>query len=314
MERSKLNRKILPLIVLFLAVIPLLRIGDFVLRLLLTILIFVIMGESWNIISGYTGYFSFGQTFFFGIGAYVTALLARNYSVSPFLSAPLCGLLAMVLAMGFGIITLRLRGAYFTLSTLVIMLLARAIVENADKITGGGKGIALPFPGIDYSVFLIVIYYTYFTLSLLSVCLAYRIANSKYGLAIKCIREDEEAAEVLGIDTVKCKMFAYVFSALFPAMVGAVWSYDMGYIWPSTAFDINVEAMTVTSVIFGGIGTIAGPIIGSLCLVLLREVLRLTLTGFGSIYLITYGIILIFAVIYCPDGIGKKVIAAITKR
>jgi branched-chain amino acid transport system permease protein len=296
-----------------LSLIPLFGPGDFILRILISVFMFAALAESWNIISGFTGYFSFGQVAFFGIGAYTMALLLRWFNLSPFIIIAAAVVISAGFAFVLGIITLRLRGAYFTLSTLVSTLALKVIVDNTPDLTGGAKGISLPLPGIDIHVFTTVVYYAQFLFLVASVYFVHRIVNSRFGLGLKGIREDEEVAEVMGVDTAKYKAFAYVLSAIFPAMIGAVWSLDRSYIFPFTAFDTNLEVVTIAIAVFGGTGTITGPLWGSFILILFREMLRIMISGAGSAYLLIFGLVLILVIIFVPEGVSKKLNGAIRK-
>ncbi|MFQ6075840.1 MAG: branched-chain amino acid ABC transporter permease [Candidatus Bathyarchaeia archaeon] len=287
-------------------VFPHLNPTDFGLRLMIMIFVYSTLAESWNIIGGYTGYFSFGQTTFFGIGAYTAAILLRDYDLSPFLTAPLGGVLAMAVAIGVGMITLRLRGAYFTISTYVIMLTATVLANNLIWLTGGGRGMALAIPTIPIHLFLVIIYYVMLALLLLNIFVVNRIVNSNFGLGLASIRENEGAAEVMGVNTVRYKAYAYAISAFFPAVVGAVWAYDMSYIYPITVFDMGIEILVIVMVIFGSACTIAGPLIGGVVLILLREMLRFTLVESGPLYLIIFGMLLVVVVIFMPEGVVKR--------
>jgi branched-chain amino acid transport system permease protein len=269
-------------------------------RLLSGLFMQVALAESWNLLGGYTGYLSLGQVTFFGIGAYTSAVLLSEYGVSPFLTAPLGGVLSVVLALVIGYPSLRLRGPYFAVTTLSIAFLAQVATFNITWV-GGGYGIqmpALPLPIVQAEA---VFYLVFLAIALAVVWWTRRMERSPFGLALLAIRNDEDAAEVFGVDVVRVKLKAFVMSAFFPGVAGGIFAYQISYIDPRSAFDIGLSIDMLLMAMFGGAGRWAGPVIGASVVYLLAQTLAFVIPS--ELNRVVFGLILVLVVFAMPQGI-----------
>jgi branched-chain amino acid transport system permease protein len=259
------------------------------------------MTSSWNILGGYTGYISLGHNVFFGLGGYVAGLLLVFQGISPFASAVLGGLVAMLVGLVAGFITFRTRGPAFIISTIALLLMTSLLFDNWDLV-GGSNGMELPLPPFPLRWLKMPFYYAMLVAAMGAVFLGYRVQHSKLGLALRAIAQDETKAEVAGIDTRRLKILAFALSAFFPGVVGAIWGYSLTYLRPTIFFVIGVAAQMVLMAIIGGRGTVAGPVMGAVLIVALNEV---AVTQFGSteLNIVVTGVILIVVLLFFPQGI-----------
>jgi branched-chain amino acid transport system permease protein len=279
-------------IVVFPQVAPL-----YAVSLALVVCLTVVLAASWNIISGYTGYISFGHAGFFGIGSYVGALLIVHDLAPWWLAALLAGLGAALVAVPLGALTLRLRGPYFAITMFGFAELARIVASSWDSLTGGGAGLYLPFLEDRTSNF-----YAMGLLALATVAVAYLIATSRLGLKLLSIRDDELAAQTLGVDTTWYKSGAFVLSAFFPGVAGALYARQIGYIDPVTVFAVIWSIRAVATAMFGGQGTVVGPILGAVILTLASE-WAWAQNPFA--YQIVFGGLIVLVVLFMPGGIMR---------
>lgn len=295
---------VLALAVAFVALLPMARfLGsyNYVLQVGITILMWIAMTSGWNILGGYTGYISLGHNVFLGVGAYVGGIMLVEYDVSPFVTAPLAGLVALILGAFAGLITFRAKGPAFIISTIALLLVIFLLMDNWEYV-GGSNGLSLPLPPIDVTWVKVPFYYAMMVAAVLSVMLGYRVAHSKMGLALRAIAADEVKAEVAGINTRRFKLMAYALSAFFPGVAGAIWGYSLTYLRPTAFFAISVAAQFVLMSIIGGRGTVAGPVIGATFIIVLNE-LSVTYLGGSEINLAFTGLILVLALLFFPLGL-----------
>lgn len=271
---------------------------------LYTILISILLASSLNIILGYTGYISFGHVVFFGLGGYVGLYLINSFNLQLWFTLLAGGLSAGLLAFLLGKAILRLRGAYFALATIGVNEAMRAFVSNFPPF-GSSTGIALnfkvyrPYGGATQALWLD--YGLLICLTLVAILLSYIIKNSKFGLGLMSIREDEDAAEVMGIDTTNYKTWAYVLSAILPGMAGVLFYFKNSSIEPSDAFNLSSSIELLVMVMLGGSGTVLGPIIGAAGYEILRGFLLMSRI-FKDIQLTIAGVILLFVILFIPAG------------
>jgi branched-chain amino acid transport system permease protein len=280
---------------------PFLSAYSYVLQLGTVGLMWIAMTSSWNILGGYTGYISLGHNVFFGLGGYVAGLLLVFQGISPFASAVLGGLVAMLVGLVAGFITFRTRGPAFIISTIALLLMTSLLFDNWDLV-GGSNGMELPLPPFPLRWLKMPFYYAMLVAAMGAVFLGYRVQHSKLGLALRAIAQDETKAEVAGIDTRRLKILAFALSAFFPGVVGAIWGYSLTYLRPTIFFVIGVAAQMVLMAIIGGRGTVAGPVMGAVLIVALNEV---AVTQFGSteLNIVVTGVILIVVLLFFPQGI-----------
>ncbi len=271
------------------------------LHMLMYIFLYVIMAASWNIIGGYAGYVSLGHNVFFAFGAYFAGMFFLSTRISPFVSAPVAGILAMAFGMLFGLIALRTRGSTFIISTIALVLLVAEFLDNW-KLTGGTNGLAMPMIGLDGQYAKIPYYYYLLVAMVLCVIMAYYIKHSKFGLALRAISQDETKAEVAGIPTRKYKILAFGISGLFIGVAGAVWGSYLTYLRPSIFLTVALGTSIVLNTILGGKGTVAGPVVGTVIMTVINEFVVAKL-GATELNIVVTGLILIFVLLYFPEGI-----------
>jgi branched-chain amino acid transport system permease protein len=262
---------------------------------LLFTFMYVTLASSWNIIAGYTGYASFGHAAFFGLGAYTAALLIIRTGAHWLLAAIAGGLLAAVIAAPFGYILLRLRGPYFAIAMLGLAAAFQVIALTWVSLTRGGAGLNLP-PSLNT----MQVYYAMGGAMVAVIALSSWIVTSKYGLRLIAIREDEVAAEAMGIDTTTHKVSAFVLSAFFPGLVGGFYAWHLAYIDPASVFRPIISIGMVIMAMFGGIGTVTGPILGA---VLLNAVSEATWARLPEFHRGVYGALIIAVILFMPGGI-----------
>jgi branched-chain amino acid transport system permease protein len=267
----------------------------YVIAFLLIMFMYLSMAASWNLLTGFTGYPSFGHTAFFGIGAYVAAILITRLDVAWPVAALAGGLGACIGAAAVGIIVLRLRGVYFAIVTLGLAETLRVIAQTWESMTGGGWGISLP-PTRDLWPF----YYAMVGLGVAGVLMNFIVARSNFGLRLMAIREDEDAAAAIGVNTTWCKIAAFILSAALPGVAGGVYARYISYIDPPTVFSVLVTIQIVTMTLFGGAGTVLGPIVGVIVLSVLGEVFW---ANFPFFHRGLYGLMIIGIIFLMPQGV-----------
>lgn len=301
---SRSRWAVLGLVVALLIALPMFRFMgnyNYVLQLGIIILMWVAMTSSWNILGGYTGYISLGHNVFFGVGGYVAGLLLLELGWSPFVTAPLAGLFAMLLGLVAGLITYRTHGPSFIISTIALLLVVTLLMDNWSYL-GGSSGLSLPLPPFEIGWLKVPFYYAMLVAAIGAVLLGYRVQHSKFGLSLRAIASDEVKAEVAGINTRKFKVMAFALSAFFPGVVGAIWGYSLAYLRPVIFLIIAIAARMVLMVIIGGRGTVAGPVIGAALLVALDEA-SVTIFGGSELNLVITGVLLVVTLLFFPMGI-----------
>lgn len=269
-------------------------------NLLAIIFMYTALAQSWNIISGYSGYWSFGHYMFFGIGAYTVGILVTRLSYDAYLASVLGGVASFSAAAFLGLILLRIKGPYFAISSLVMAEIIKVMAINEEWLTGGGNGLILP-PRYALREF----YYAILLTLLAVTAIAHAIKRSPMGYALFAIRDDETAAETYGINSTKYKILAFAISAFFAGVAGGCFAWFVTFIDPYSTFDSTLALMMIVSAVFGGIGTVMGPIIGGFIFTLLMEVLW---ASFPYIYLIILGVSLVLIMRFIPNGIVERLV------
>ncbi len=269
-------------------------------------LIYALAVTGWNIFSGYTGYISIGHAVYFGVGAYTMALACQDWNIPggypPFLVLPLAGLIASVFAIPLGFMALRVRRYAFAVTTIALMFIFQLLAYNLRGITNGSSGLFLPPTPWSINIIDLPFYYVTFALLLFAIGVSWWIRHSKYGLGLLAIRDDEDRARGLGVKTGPYKLVAYVISALFVGMAGGMFAYFIGTIFPQFTFDPIVDVNITTMAFLGGLGTIAGPLIGAVLVEPLQQYLTIEFGG-SSLNLILFGAFLLVILIFLPRGI-----------
>ncbi|MBK9231705.1 MAG: branched-chain amino acid ABC transporter permease [Anaerolineae bacterium] len=269
-----------------------------------TILKAIALASSLNILLGYTGYVSFGHIVFYGFGGYVGIFLLTAMGWSLYTAIVAGGIAAGVLAFLLGSAILRLRGAYFALATIGINEAMKAFISNFP-LFGGPTGITLNFSvyrtyggaaqALQTSFFIGVV------LALLAIIVSYAVRTSKFGLGLLAIRENEDAAEVMGIVTPRAKTWAYVLSAIVPGMIGVLFFFKNGNVEPHDAFPLHASIELLVMVMLGGQGTVFGPLLGAFAYQGMRGFL-VTSPIFKDIQLSVSGVLLLMIVLFIPSG------------
>jgi branched-chain amino acid transport system permease protein len=269
--------------------------SDYLVSFFFTTFIFVSMSYGWNLISGYTAYVSFGQVSFFGVGAYALALLVFRLSW-PWPIAVLAGAVAAAaLAIPLGWAMLRLRGPYFALGMLGFMQVLATVASAWSGFTGGGEGIYLP-----PTASLRPLYYGSAALVIVAIAVTAWVERSAFGLRLVAIREDEVAAEAMGVDTTRAKLAAFVLASVFPALAGGLYAWRLSYIDPSSAFPSAYEVQAILMTIFGGAGTVWGPLVGGVLLTAVGEILW---AKFAELHLFLFGSLIVVVLLFMPEGL-----------
>ncbi len=276
-------------------IIPFL-IGSYYIHLATSIFIYIALTIAIGILTK-TGQISIGHAAFFGIGAYTTAIFCKYVGSSPLIEFILAGLVSAMLALFLGAITLRLKGIYFSIATLSFAETLLVVANMERKVLGGATGVAVP-PLFGNKI--IPNYYMSLFLAFLTLIIAYLIGNSKIGFASTVIRHDERVANSIGINPTKYKIIAFAISAFLTGLIGAYYMHYVTFIVPDEVFGLNISVAILAMAIFGGIYSVEGAFIGSALLKILEEFLRLRIQ-YG--HTIVYGIILIFAVLFMPNGL-----------
>ena len=286
---------LLGLILALLIVLPLVMdLGSNVMNVMVTLFIYIILAQSWNLIGGYTGQINLGIVAFFGISTMVTHFLWKA-GAPIYLAIPAGSLSSAVLAALIGLPTLRLRGMYFAVGTLALAQAAQTIVANIFTRT-----VAMPGSfAITYS--LTPRYYLGLGLMVVTMAIVYAVTRSKMGLAMVAIRDDELAARVTGVRVFKYKVLALLISAALAGLAGGLYAYVRLSFWQiSTVFSAAWTFDALLSVVVGGAGTLFGPVIGSIFLVVLSEIFANTM---GQAHLIIFGFLFILVVLFLPQGL-----------
>jgi len=288
-------------------VLPFVVKSQYIIRIIVMIGVYAVLGLSLNLVTGYTGQVSLGHAAFFAIGAYASAILSTKYGMGFFASAPFGALIAGFCGFLLGLPTLRLSGSYLSITTMGFCEVVRMIFLNWDSMTNGPMGIQkIPKPvffgttltlgnkGLYYLMLAMVVVTTY--------CIS-AIVNSKTGRALKAIRDDELAAGMMGVRTTRMKVFAFTVSAFFSGFAGAFYAHMINYIDPNS-FTFDTSILILSIVILGGMGTLTGPFLGSALLVSFPEALRFM----REYRFVVYGLILVIMMRYKPQGVlgGQK--------
>lgn len=299
---AALRTALLALAGLALLAFPLLRPGDqYSQTVLILIFVLAVMSTGWNVIAGFTGYVSLGQSAFLGLGAYTVGLLTQVVHVSPFVLAPLGGVVAAVVAALLGSTIMRTREHAYVIITIAFLFLMQAIGLNAPAFTGGSDGVTLPLPPWSEAIGNMPFYYALFALMLISVAMTWWIRRTKFGMGLVAIREDEDKAAAIGVRTSVYKVLATVASGVLIGVAGGVYAYFLTFIDPRGMFAILVSVQIVLATLLGGIGTIWGPVLGSFLVVPMNEITNNVAAAQG-VHLFVFGLVLMAVVMFLPRG------------
>lgn len=295
------HRKALALVVLILLLLaPVIITNDYIIHILITIGLYAILTLSLNLVTGYTGQFSMAHAAFYGIGAYIAALAMLNWGISFWIAIILSAVLTAFSGLILGLPALRLQGDYLGIVTLGFGEIVRLVFVNWIDVTRGPMGLpGIPSPQIGSFAFSSKTPYYYLILVLLAITIfcMYRLTNSRFGLGLITVREDEVAASAIGINSTKLKLAAFTIGALFAGVAGAFFAAYISFVSPDSF--MFIDSVTILSmVVLGGMGSITGSLIGATVLVIAPEILRFLM----AYRMLLYGLMMIVMMIYKPEG------------
>jgi branched-chain amino acid transport system permease protein len=256
----------------------------------------VTLASAWNLLGGFAGQVSLGYSAFLGIGAYTTVLLSLR-GVDPFLTLPAGAILAVIFSILIGLPAFRLRGPYFTIATIGVGEAMRVVAATVD-FTGGSSGLRMPTGSFSFDRN----YYSMVVLAILTVAIAAYVQRSAFGRALAAIRQDIDAAEAIGVHSTRFKLLAHALSAAIVAVAGSLYAINFQYIAPSSVFDFQLSLSIVLMPIIGGVGTVAGPVLGAM-IVNTLQIKLLTMPALRDSFLFIYGGLLILIMLYEPGGL-----------
>ena len=307
---------------LLLLALPLVVRNPFFLHLCILVLMWTLLGAAWNVLGGFAGQVSFGHAALFGVGAYVTIILYLKAGIAPWWGIPVAGAAAALLSLPLGLICFRLRGPYFSLATLAVAEIVRLVALNWEAVTNGPEGFLITVLP-DASILGRPVnweakepfYLAIAVLALGAFALTAWLERSRLGAFLVAIRENEDAAEAVGIDTVRAKVTTLALSAFLAGAGGGFYAFYFRYVDPDAVLPIALSMEMVFIAVVGGLGTVSGPFIGAIFLTTLGETMR---ERFQVGHLIFYGLFMMIVIRFMPEGIwgrlrrllGRKAAAA----
>lgn len=269
--------------------------SDVLIQFGINALLLAVLAQGWNIIGGYTGYPSFGNSVFYGLGSYGVGIAMVQWEL-PFWAGLIFGVvLAAAFAVLLGIPVLRLRGHYFAIATLALAQVMAAIVSNVP-LAGQNVGLVLPPLNND-----LLFYELALGLLVIATLTVFWLTRSRFGFGLIAIRENEEGAAVMGVNTTLYKVLAFMLSGIFSSLAGGIHAYWVTFIDPESAFDISLNVKMIIMAVFGGPGTVLGPIVGALTLSAISEFLSSEITSIAGLF---FGVVVVAAVVLMPRGLA----------
>ena len=266
------------------------------------ILQYIVLAIAWNILGGYTGYVNFGSAAFFALGAYTSVFLIKAFAAPLPLLILGGGLVSGVLGLGIGYLTLRLRGVFFAIATLALAVVLQTMVINWEYV-GGAKGINIIRPRaiLFFTSYVEFLFAVMVFLAVAAATVAWWIEHSWIGRGLAAIRDNEEAAECMGVPTLKLKLFATTISGVLMGVAGAPFPYYLTFVEPSSAFNLDYAVKSLAMPMIGGTTTWMGPVIGAVLLGTAQQVATVTISS--ELNLLIVGVVLVGFVILAPEGI-----------
>ncbi len=298
----------LGLLAVALVLLPVLVTSRFAIDIFIRVLLFAFIGVAWNLIGGYAKQLSLGHAAYFGLGAYTSTILQIRFGISPWIGMVAGGVVAMLASLPIGALCFRLRGPYFAIATIATAQVLMLLFLKFRDFAWGAEGTTIPNLGNAPLMmqFDAKAAYYYIALGLLALGLAitYRIERSWMGYYLVAIGEDEDAAEAIGVNALRIKRDIYLISAFLTALAGTFYVQYIYFIDPQTAFSFNISVEAALVSIVGGIGTLWGPVIGTVLLEATSALLQSWLGGsLGGMQLTVYGLILIAVILWRPTGL-----------
>lgn len=299
-ERGLREKLLFPVVMAALIAFPFVRPPLFFLTLLFSVFMYEALTQSWNLLGGYAGYVSLGHIAFFATGAYTTAVCMSRYGLSPFATSILGGAFAGMLAVVVGYPVLRLKGAYFTISSLLLAAVMQLVFLNWEFV-GSSTGLWYKLMPLSIEASRTIFYETMLILATAITLIVRRVEGARFGAGLRAIREDEDVAKAMGINTPWLKMKAFVLGAFLAGVVGGIYGYYMSYVHPDMTFSMNTSLLILLMAFFGGCRTWVGPLLGAVVLSLANQLI-VTFIG-AEISRILYGLLLAVVIIFMPDGV-----------
>ena len=268
-------------------------------RMIVELIALLVLAQMWNLLAGFAGLVSIGQQAYVGLGAYVLIVLADDLGVDPFLAVPLAGVAAVVFALPTAALVFRFRGGYFAVGTWAVAEVYRLLVANTGALgRGTGRTLKAVFP-LARETRELVTYFLALAVGVAALAAIYLYLRSRRGVALMAVRDSEPASESLGVDVFGTKLAVYLIAAFGTGMTGALIYLNLLRVSPDAAFSINWTAYTIFIVVIGGLGTLEGPIVGTLVFFFLRELL----SDYGAWYMIVLGSLAVAAMMRYPQGL-----------
>jgi branched-chain amino acid transport system permease protein len=298
--------------------VPLTLRSSFHLHVAILILMWTLLGSAWNVLGGFAGQVSFGHAALFGMGSYLTIILYLKAGVAPWWGIPLGGLFAAAVSLPIGLICFRLRGPYFSLATLAVAEIVKLVALNWDSVTAGSVGylitdlpkVRLLGQAVNWES-KTPFYLAAALLALAGLAATDLLKRSRLGAYLVAIREDEDAAEAVGIDTVRAKAVTLALSAFLAGMGGGFYAFYFRYVDPDAVLNLGLSMEMVFIAMVGGLGTVGGPLVGAVILTTVGEAVR---ERFQVGHLIFYGLFMMLAIRYMPEGIWGRAHRLLTRR
>jgi branched-chain amino acid transport system permease protein len=266
------------------------------------VLQFVVLASAWNLLGGYAGYVNFGTAAFFGLGAYIAVLLIKAFQVPLGVQILAAAAVGALLGLGVGLLTLRLRGIFFSIATVAVTIIVETVIINW-RYVGGATGVQLlrPAPTWPFTSYIEMLFFVGLLLAMLSVIIARYVQTSWIGRGLRAIRDNEEAAECSGVPTLKLKLAACVISGALMSAAGAPLAMYQSFVEPASAFNLNYSVSALAMPIIGGTAHWIGPVLGALLLGIVQQVVTVTISS--ELNVLVVGVLLVVFVVAAPEGI-----------
>jgi len=301
---------------LLLALIPVLGAPGWLVTTLIFTVMYAGLASSWNLVGGYAGYPSLGHVAFFGIGAYAIGVIftgSVGSGFEPFLLLPVIGIAVGLLSVPVGWIAMRTRADVFAIVTITLLFIAQTLAFNLKDLTGGAQGKSVAPPPFPVDTFDWPFYYAMVVMLAIAMAISLYFRRSKIGLSLATVRADEDKAHGIGVRVTAVKLLAFAVSCALVAMIGGVWAYYVGFIYPQFAVDPLITIGMVLMAFLGGRGTLWGPVLGAFILVPAQEYFAQTF-GASELYLLAYAAVFIVFMLFLPRGILPSVSERLARR
>jgi branched-chain amino acid transport system permease protein len=300
-----------------LAALPPLNLAQWVINMLVFTLMYAVMSSAWNLVGGFAGYPSLGHAAFFGFGAYAETIWFKHHAIvtgyEPFALLPLIGIAAALIGLPIAAIAMRTRSDVFAIVTITLLFVTQTLAFNLQSLTGGAQGLSIAAAPFTTATYQWPFYDTLLVLLAVSMGLTWATMRSKVGLSLAAVRADEDKAAGVGVRVLGVKLLAFSVSVGLTAMVGAVWAYYEGFIYPQFAVDPLVTIAIVLMTFLGGRGTLWGPVVGAFILEMAQQYLAYSMGG-SQFYLIAYALIFLIVMLVLPRGILPSITGRLRLR